>query len=259
MKPEEIAAYIGAAAWLPQIIGWLYARFAVPTLTIVTEKFAEVGYTSLGPIFNIRLMLIANRKSLIIDNCEIELTHADGDTHTFAWSGLLDTFSEIKDGAGNKQVVSKDQSPIAIWIGSESLVEKLIRFQEQKFHDTDRRNRQELVAHFNFLQESVSENIPEAMLKSKEYFNTVDFQKKWFWWKPGKYTIRFKLSSNTLFKLNTDDLYFEYSLSDVNNLNKNLSTIEAEIKNIIHMETEGYEDIPVNWNWTTVNIRKKSL
>src|SRR5690348_9666774 len=55
MKPEEIAAYIGAAAWLPQIITWLYRGIVRPSVRLVPNQYAEAGFTSLGPIFNLRM------------------------------------------------------------------------------------------------------------------------------------------------------------------------------------------------------------
>jgi len=48
MTPAEIAAYIGAAAWLPQIATLIYRYFVQPVVTIIPDKYAEVGFTSLG-------------------------------------------------------------------------------------------------------------------------------------------------------------------------------------------------------------------
>ena len=55
MKPEEIAAYIGAAAWLPQIAAWIYRSVIKPKLRVIPNQFAEVGFTTYGPIFNVRM------------------------------------------------------------------------------------------------------------------------------------------------------------------------------------------------------------
>lgn len=38
MTPTEIAAYIGAAAWLPQIATLIYKRVVKPIVTIVPDK-----------------------------------------------------------------------------------------------------------------------------------------------------------------------------------------------------------------------------
>src|SRR5690349_19424067 len=112
MKPEEIAAYIGAAAWLPQIATWVYRMVIRPSIRIVPDQYAEVGYTSYGPIFNVRMAFFAEKKDVIVDGIEMIVHHEDGDSCTLRWAGLAETFSEITDAAGNRQIISRDQSPI---------------------------------------------------------------------------------------------------------------------------------------------------
>ena len=138
MTAAEFAAYIGAAAWLPQIAAWIYRVLAKPKITIVPDRYADVGFTSYGPIFNIRMAFTADRKGAIIDGFELDLRHADGDVRTLRWSGLSETFSEITDAMGNRQIVGRDQTPIALKIWTESLVEKIVRFQEPRYHETVR-------------------------------------------------------------------------------------------------------------------------
>lgn len=150
MTAAEIAAYIGAAAWLPQIALWAYRYFANASITIVPNRYAEVGFTSYGPIFNVRMALSVDRKDVIVDGFELTFQHADGETRTFRWSGLNETFSEIRDDAGNRQVVSRDQVPIALKIGTESLIEKFGRFQEPRYHEAVRPALSNLIAHLNF-------------------------------------------------------------------------------------------------------------
>ncbi len=86
MKPEEIAAYIGAAAWLPQIAMWLYRSIVRPKLRIVPDQLAEVGFTSLGPIFNVRMAFFVENRDIIIDDVELILRHQDGIIRTFRWT-----------------------------------------------------------------------------------------------------------------------------------------------------------------------------
>lgn len=62
LGPAEIAAYIGAAAWAPQIGSWMYGWLVKPRVQILPERMVEVGFTTLGPIFNIRLALSASKK-----------------------------------------------------------------------------------------------------------------------------------------------------------------------------------------------------
>ena len=82
MTPTEIVAYIGAAAWLPQIATWIYRKVVQPIVTIVPDKYAEVGFTSYGPIFNMRMAFSAENKDVIVDGFELLLQHSDGDAYT---------------------------------------------------------------------------------------------------------------------------------------------------------------------------------
>ena len=175
MTPTEIAAYIGAAAWLPQIAAWVYGVFVKPVITIVPDRYAEVGFTSYGPIFNVRMAFASDRKDAIIDGFELKFRHADGDTRTLRWSGLNETFSEIRDEAGNRQqIVSRDQIPIALKIGTASLVEKFVRFQEPRYHEAIRPAFTGLVAHFTFVKRSGDPDYVSRVLGSKELFEVLD-------------------------------------------------------------------------------------
>lgn len=256
MKPEEIAAYIGAAAWLPQIAIWVYRAFIKPTVTVVPDKYAEVGFTSYGPIFNLRMMLSTENKGLIIDGFELVLRHSDGDVHTLRWPGLLETFSEITDNAGNRQVVSRDQTPIALKIGTESLIEKFIRFQEPRFHEIDRPATLDLVAHSDFLKQSSPDEYVEKILSSKELFSVLENRKKAFWWKPGRYQIEAKLSSTGKFRITNPKFYFDLNSVDIDRLMQNISTIDIELKNIIQSNIQDFKASPINWNWANVDIQK---
>lgn len=256
MNPGEIAAYIGAAAWLPQIATWIYRAIATPTVAFVPEKYAEVGFTSYGPIFNLRMMLWSERKSIIIDGFELLLRHSDGDVHTLRWSGLLETFSEITDNAGNRQVVSRDQTPIALKIGTESLSEKFIRFQEPRFQETDRPATLNLIAHFNFLKRNKPDEYVQETLSSKELFSVLETRKEAFWWKPGRYLIEAKLSATVKFKITNRKLFFDLSSDDVDRLKQNIPTIGKDLENIVQSNIRDFRPIPINWNWANVDILK---
>jgi hypothetical protein len=180
-KPDEIAAYIGAAAWLPQILTWLYNKLSKPKVIIVPDKTAEIGFTRFGPIFNLRMAIASENRDVIINSLEMILTHEDGETRKFLWSGFSETFSEITDEDGRRQVVSRDQTPIALKISTQILTEKFFRFQEPRYHEQDRKFTIPLVEHFKFLK-SQTPNDPHEYVKktleSKELFALTSSRKK---------------------------------------------------------------------------------
>ena len=256
MNPQEVAAYIGAAAWLPQIAAWLYRKLVHPSVRLVPDQYAEAGFTSLGPILNLRMAFSVDHKDIIIDGMKMVLRHQDGDCRTLRWAGLAETFSEITDAAGNKQVVGRDQSPIAVKIGTQSLLEKFVRFQEPRYHESDRPVIQALVAQFNFLKQTRPDDyVPEA-LASKELFSLLDLRKKAFWWKPGRYDIQVKLTSPQKFSLVSSRFHFELTANDVEFLQKNVSTLETEVRNVISSNLPDFQAQPLNWNWANVNVKR---
>lgn len=257
MKPEEIAAYIGAAAWLPQIAVWLYRAIVKPKLRVVPDQFAEVGFTALGPIFNVRMAFLVENRDLIIDDLELVARHEDGESRTFRWAGLGETFSEITDSSGNRQIVSRDQSPIALKVVVQALLEKTVRFQEPRFHQADAITTKALVTHFNFLKQKTPDNFVSDVLESKEFFSVVDSRQKWFFWKAGQYTLTLKPTSPQKFKLVESTYSFELSVADIEQLRKNIPTIDFEIKNVINSNIKDYKAAPVVWQWANVPMHRR--
>ena len=256
MAPSEIAAYIGAAAWVPHIVSWIYRKIIQPVVTIIPDKYAQVGFTSYGPIFNLQMAFSTENKDLILDGFELRLQHLDGDTYTMRWAGFSETFSEITDATGNRQTISRDQIPIALKIGTESLIEKFIRFQEPRYHEIDRPVISNLIGHFNFLKRSKPEDYISQTLSSKELYSVHEARQKAFWWKPGQYQIELKLSSPKKFKI-THSLYnFELTSVDINRLKENITTTEIELKNLILSNMPDFRSEAINWNWANVNVHK---
>lgn len=257
MKPEDIAAYIGAAAWAPQIITWIYKALIRPKLRVIPNQFGEVGFTNYGPIFNVRVAFFVKNRDLIIDGIDITLRHTDGESHEFRWAGLGETISEITDSSGNKQIVSKDQTPIAIKVGTDSLLEKLTRFQEPRFHDADGETTRKLVSHFNFLKNRDPQDFVHQVLRSKEFFDVVAQRQKWFWWKPGRYEVTLKPTSPQKFTLEEATFAFELTAVDVDSLRKNIPLIKTEVSNIIMSNVPDSRPEPLTWQWANVRMIRK--
>ena len=254
MKPEEIVAYIGAAAWLPQILTWIYRAVVKPRLRVVPDLMAEVGFTNFGPIFNIRMAFFVENRDLIIDGIDLVIRHEGGEERMFRWAGLGETFSEITDSAGHKQIVSKDQTPIAIKVVTQSLLEKFVRFQEPRFHTADGTTTRTLVSHFNFLKQKSPDGFVPQVLDSKEYFSVVEQRQKWFWWKPGRYELTLKPSSPQKFKLVGSTFAFELQEVDVDFLRRNLPLVDTDIRNVIMSNIPDTEPEPITWNWANVTM-----
>lgn len=257
MTPSELAAYIGAAAWLPQIATWLYGYFAKATIRVIPDAYAEVGFTTWGPIFNVRMAITAERRAAIIDGFELVLNHSDGETRRFRWSGLKETFSELRDDAGNAlQTMTRDQTPIALKVGTESLVEKLVRFQEPRYHETDGPLFQALVAHFNFLKRSGDPEYVTKVLASKEVYDLNEARTNGFWWRPGRYDVTIVLSSPKKVTLEKPNFHFTLTANDVDQLRQNLDALRVELENVLNSNLPDFQAKPFIWNWANVTVTR---
>jgi hypothetical protein len=255
LSASDIAAYVGAAAWLPQIASWIYSRFTTPQVLVVPEKQAELGYTSVGPIFNIRLALSAERKDVVLDSLEAVLIHQDGETHRLAWTGMRENLSEISDAAGHRQVVEKDQPAIALKLTTVSLVEKFVRFQDLTHQETQRRLHNDLIAKWAFLKDKDT-NYQDQLLKSNELQKLLELFERDFGWKPGRYTVEFRARSPQKFTMQPNRFAFELMPHDVSALHDNLGTVKKEYENLIRAGSVGYEPNPINWTWRNPSVAK---
>jgi hypothetical protein len=248
LNPSEIAAYIGAAAWLPQIGNWIYRLVARPKVLILTEATSEIGFTSLGPIFNSRIAFSASRKDAIIDNLEVELRHENGDTHVFRWVGYTETVSQITDASGVRQHVEKDQSAIALKISTGQLLEKHVKFQEKSFRDEIMIFGSSAIEELNYLRKN-DPNYRDTALKSKKFSDLIDLYRKHFWWKEGKYTFRFRCSSPNRTTLKDQVFSFSLRKDDVEAIEQNIPLLKTEYENLLKADLPDYKRQNVFWNW----------
>lgn len=255
-SPAEIAGYVGAAAWAPQIAQWIYARFVPPKATIIAEKRAQLGFTTYGCIFNVRLAMSTERKDTILDSVDVALRHQDGDEHQFAWAGHRETFSEITNNQGYRQVVERDQPAIALKLSTQLLTEKFVLFQEQQFHDQHNPAVGVAISHMVHLRRTNPSTGASEFFASKEYSALTNFYRSALWWRAGRYSVTFSVRSPKKVKLERAAYSFVLSQLDVDNLRGNLPIIDSDYRNRALVGTEGYEASPINWAWPNVTLVK---
>lgn len=249
MNSADIVAYIGAAAWLPQIVTWAYRSMVKPTLRIIPSSCCEIGFTCFGPIFNVPMAFLVANKDLIIDGIDVTITHADGDSHVFRWAGIQETLSEITDSFGNKQTVSKAQSPIAIKATINSIFEKVILFQEPSYHSSDALVLQACNRLFDYLKRHSPDSFVEDLLASREFFEVVEHRKNWFWWKTGRYELTLQPTSPQRFNLDGATFVFELMPADVELLRSNIENIRPSLVDLIRSNhTDAISSQP-SWTW----------
>lgn len=255
MRPEEIAAYVGAAAWLPHLIQWGYHYFAKPLLTISLGRKIEIGFTQLGPILNIQMAFCVENKDMIVDEIKIDIQHQEGERRCFTWYGLGENVSEITDNLGNKQTVRKDQKePIAIKVSKDGLIEKSVRFQDPRYHREIQIQMGELKDQARYiLQKQIEPEVAiSELFSSKQYLQACEGRRQHFWWKAGGYSVRVGVQSKKSFLQDEAEFRFDLTQNDINLLQANCALVEAAVKNDLGKGLPDYEPIPTKWRWVYV-------
>jgi hypothetical protein len=254
MTSTDIIALVGAAAWLPQIATWVYRVVARPRVRIIPDKEVQIGFTTYGPIFNLRVGLAVERKDAIVDGVFVELTHESGATHRLDWVGMIETFSQIIGPAGIRQSVERESPPIALKLSTNALQEKLIRFQESKFHDSKRPLESAVSNHLNYLR-SRTENFRKETLNSKETQALLDFYRQAFWWKAGAYRVVFGVSSPDRASIKNEIYTFSLSQSDVDGLSSNVNTVKMDLEALLNSDLEGFKHPVIPWSWKNLTLQ----
>ena len=246
MSPEEIAAYIGAAAWLPQIISWIYKSFSKPNLKLISSPTLELGYTTLGPIINLTSSISAERRDALIDKITLQVVHEKGDKRILTWSFLNEKQQEMRNLKGETVEITKNQTAIALKVPTIALVEKLIGFQDVEFQTNFKLHINKISELQSFLKKD-NPNPSEKIFASKEFSDFLDFFKNQMYWKEGKYNLSVVIREVRLRNPYIENFYFTLSKNNVDRLHENCSKLEKDLKVSLNVSTDE-SDLP-KWNW----------
>ena len=249
LNTTNIAAYLGAAAWVPQIFRWAYTLVFKPRVTIIPEKWVSIGYTTFGPIFNLRLSINVSRKDTVIDFLGFKLRDQSGAEYKFEWSGMTEFFSEVKNNKGESQVIQRDITPIAIKLNTLSLTERFFRFRESSFVKNWQIMLNKLMEEQQYIKRS-EKNYHDKFLISKSFDNYIKFMKENFLWRAGDYIVSFYVRSPSAISLRKNTFKFKLTQDDVDRIQKNLGELRPSIEYYIKKpDVQGFEGREANWAW----------
>ena len=258
MTPAEFAAYIGAAAWLPQIASLLYRWLRKPVLTIVPEPEPELGFTSKGIICNLRLAFIAEHEDLILDDLALDVVHEDGEQRVLRWAGAKEDLGETRDAAGVKQgQLTKEHPLTALGVATAGpMTERFVLFQEPRYRNETDSLMQKLVDHFHHLQRTDPDYANKA-LASMELHSLLEARTQFFWWKPGHYKITFRpVALIKSFSIKQPSYSFELKPGQVERLRQNLAVVRRDLEDTIRTNIPGFNREPLTWNWVYPELKK---
>jgi len=248
----EIAAIIGALAWLPHIIKMIRAYFSKAEIRIILPKTAEIGFSIFGCIFNTKIAFSTKNKDIVVSEIGIKLKHESGFEKALSWQGITQRLAEfIKDNT-TTYPMEKKQSVLAIKLNQKDIEERFIRFQDNSFLENKDSLQIKLIKKISYLQKS--EKMSE-LTSSDEFLDLISFVNHSFIWKAGKYTLEFIIESPEKFILKDYKYSFELTPIDIDTLDKNKKCIEdvvEEVGKVIENPEYKVEDIPYNWVYPSI-------
>jgi hypothetical protein len=246
MTPAELAAYIGAAAWLPQIGSWLYSAFATPALRAVPAPSIELGFTSLGPIVNLDVAISSSRKDSLIERVTLTVRHERGDTRDLVWESTNETQHKIRALDGSTADVFKERSATALKVITSSLTEVRIAFRSPEFKNSFN---PALSSAVSVYQTFIGQEEPEDALLATPAFQVMQrvFHDQMFWHE-GSYILELNLHDSRLRQPRTDRFRFVLGATDITILRRNFEVLPRVIRTELR-RNRGLTDPTISWNW----------
>jgi len=248
LKPFEWIALIGAFAWLPHLISFIKIALSRPEVRIITEKIVELGFTTLGPILNIRMAFAVKNKDIVISGIKLRLKHESGEEKIFTWHGVVQKMLQMNTPEYGPIPFEKVLSVLAIKLSPKEVEERLIRFQDPSYH-TDMESYDEKAAKIIIYMQTSGDTDFKSFLKGKEMKDLYSFIKHSFNWKSGKYKLTFEVESQQSFTLKNNMYEFILTPIDIEHIEKNKELIEKSYEYQFLPAQKEEERKQLVWAW----------
>ncbi|MGO9270037.1 MAG: hypothetical protein ACLQOO_07265 [Terriglobia bacterium] len=231
MTPEDIAAYIGAAAWVPQIVTWINGAVAKPKLRIISAPTVSIGFSNLGPTVNLTASISADRRDALIEELSLKATHEKGEVRVLKWKWLNEPQGQIEIPIPTAPLMqfSKQQPAIALKVTTSTLENKEIWFEDTEFGSRWADLTLRVMEQHDYLKQQPGD-ATEAVLKSKEFLQARDFFNDSMYWKVGRYDFDISVLERRLRTPHTQRFKVILSKAEIENLRRNCANIEAQIR-----------------------------
>ncbi|MCF3650970.1 hypothetical protein [Synoicihabitans lomoniglobus] len=240
----EWIAIAGALAWFPHALIAVRYFISRPEITIITERAPEIGFTSLGPILNLRIAFSVKYKATVVSDIRIRIRHESGDERVFGWQGITHRMLQMGNPGGNPIPFEKELSVLAIKISEKDIEERHIRFQELKFiHDKE----QLIPAAVKEINHTKNLNNPPCEPKDTAAVrDLITFAQQSLIWKAGTYRATFELKTPEKCAILGSSKSFTLSPEEIRNLENNKDLIDQNISAVANSTSDPEK---LNWQW----------
>jgi len=254
LKIFELIAVLGALAWLPHLISLAKSYLTKPEVRIFTQKSAEIGFSTYGPIFNMRIAFFVKNHDLVIFNFKINVTHESGEEKVYEWRVLRQQLLQMHTSEGSIPY-EKENSVLAFKLNQKEIEERIIQCQDISFIAGKKAIEDKAIKRLSFDIEQEGFDAIE-FLDCQEMLDVYSYIKHGFSWKAGKYKVVFQIETPESFNLVDNEYEFTLMPIDIEVLEKNKDSIKQEHINRFAGENhEKHKVIAWNWRYPTLYIK----
>jgi hypothetical protein len=250
----DLAAITGALAWIPPIFVAIRSWMTKPKIRIVTERSPEIGFTTFGPILNLRIALTVTHKDIVITGIRLIVTHESGEQTNFFWRIIIQRMGTLNYPQGGTVPFEKELNVLAMKISLKDVEELTIRFHDLNYLKSKSQLDDIAIKKLSYLRQAGT--FDESFLKSQEIVDVYSFIKQSFAWKPGSYRLQVQLESPDVFNVLDDHYSFTLSPLQVQNLSNNLLYIEQSFVIQVLPAAEGQVPAAIPWQWAYPEMQK---
>lgn len=255
MSLIDLAAIVGALAWIPPIFVAVRAWVTRPEIRVITQPAPEIGFTTFGPILNLRVALTVTHKDIVITGIKLQVTHESGEEAIFSWRGIVQRMGTMNYPQVGAVPFEKESSVLAMKVSQKDVEERFIRFQNLEYLEQKAVLDGASLKKLAYLRKSDPFDGP-SFLKSQEMTDLYSFIRQSFSWKPGGYRVKVLLESPDDFTVLDDEYTFTLSPLQVQNLSDNLNHIEQYFAYEVVPVKEGEQRAQIVWSWANPDMRK---
>jgi|SRR5690554_298974 hypothetical protein len=249
-----VISLVGAAAWLPHLVTLAIKVFRKPKLTLTPARTCQLGYTELGPIFNIKAALTAEHESILIDKIEFSLRHESGDKHLFRWHEITEVKGQMVVPGVQTQPIYQESEAIAIKILPTDFKDLLFRNRLEphtqglkKYEYAFDRERRRLV--------NAGQYDSDKFYASSYTQDMQAFLQSQMIWKKGRYEVTVTLHNRNKAASDLPTLTFELEDEDIVLLQANCNNMPKLLKNMCLTEQEMEKrGAAIEWHWLNKDV-----
>ncbi|EGJ49767.1 hypothetical protein [Desulfocurvibacter africanus] len=229
LSVAEIAAYIGAAAWIQPLVYFAISFFKRPRLRLIPSEKIAICYHESGPVLIQKAFMTSSTKEMIVDSIEILLRHEKGDVCRLKWDYYIETLSEIQDMTqGTKQEFRRNGEAIALKLNPSSSINQQFCFCNRMFRDAANEKIDKLKDRVQSLIKTRSIDW-DNFSQIEEYRALESYLDNNFYWREGRYTVKFVFSSPQKFFDETGEYYFIVTSAMMQQLRSNMKILQNNV------------------------------